>query len=73
MNKKELEAEFTDLRKGYCNFPALISSNPECCLVEIHIQQYEVAPTEPLHDFKGHMANIIGEVRHTTTGKIRGS
>ena len=61
MNKKELEAEFTDLRKGYCNFPALITTNPETSLADLHIQHYEVAPTEPLHDFKGHMANIIGK------------
>lgn len=71
MTKKELEAEFTDLKKGYCNFPALIASNPEGSPAKIHIQQYEVAPTEPLHDFKGHMANIIGEIRHKATGKIK--
>jgi hypothetical protein len=71
MTKKELEAEFSDLRKGYCNFPALSASNPESSLAEMHIQQYEVAPTEPLRDFKRHMANIIGEVRHKTTGKIK--
>ena len=26
---------------------------------------------EPLHDFKGHMANIIAEVRHKATGKSK--
>ena len=32
-----------------------------------NIQEYKVASPEPLHDFKGHMQNLIGEIRQITT------
>lgn len=71
MTKGKLETELSDLRKGYCNFPALTAIDPEANLEELHLNKYKVAPTEPLHDFKGHMANIIGEVRATVKGAIK--
>jgi hypothetical protein len=71
MNKKELQAEFTMVKKGFSNFPALATSSPNANLTDLHIAEYEVAPTEPLHDFKGHMANVIGEVRVITNGSTK--
>ena len=32
-----------------------------------NIQEYEVASPEPLHDFKRHMQNLIGEITQITT------
>lgn len=58
------------MKKGFCNFPALATNNPNASFQDLHLEQYEVAPTEPLHDFKGHMANIIAEVRANTQGSI---
>ena len=70
MDKTELQVEFNRVKKGFCNFPALATSNPNAGLGDLHIAQYEVAPTEPLHDFKGHMANSVAEVRANTQGVI---
>ena len=28
---------------------------------------YEVLPTEPLHDVKGHIANVVPEITHHLT------
>ena len=70
MDKADLQEEFKEVKKGFCNFPALVTSNPNANLQDLHLGQYEVAPTEPLHDFKGHMANIIAEVRANTQGSI---
>ena len=66
MDKADLQEEFKEVKKGFCNFPALVTSNPNANLQDLHLGQHEVAPTEPLHDFKGHMANIIAEVRANT-------
>ena len=71
MKKKELKAEFTIVKKGISNFPALATSSPNASLADLHIAEYEVAPTEPLHDFKGHMANVIWEVRIITNGSTK--
>ena len=54
----DLQEEFKEVKEGFCNFPALATSNPNASLQDLHLGQYEVAPTEPLHDFKGHMASI---------------
>lgn len=59
------------VKKGFSNFPALVTSNPYADLADLHLAEYEVAPTEPLHDFKGHMANVIGEVRVITNGNTQ--
>ena len=69
--KKQLQAEFSEQNEGFSNFTALLITNPTANLSDLHLAEYEVAPTEQLHDFKGHMANVIGEVRSTTTSSIR--
>ena len=59
MTKLELEKEFHTLRKGITNFPALLTSKPQVDLVDQNLDHYEVSTCEPLHDFKGHMANLV--------------
>ena len=36
----------------------------------MNLQKYEVSPTEPLHDLKGHLGNIIEETLAIATGEI---
>ena len=50
--------EFDDIRLGVNNFPALLQGNPEVSLQSLNLQYYEVSPTEPLHDLKGHLSNM---------------
>ena len=35
------------------------------------MSQYEIAPTEPLHDIKGHFSNLIEESIHIATGSAQ--
>lgn len=69
--KRELEKYFNDLRRGISNVPALLQGTPEMPLTELGLERYEISPVEPLHDVKGHLSNIIEELRVTLTGKVR--
>ena len=71
MTKLKLQHEFHALRKGINNFPALLTSNPQTSLEEINLQQYEISACEPLHDFKGHMANLVEEIKHMVVGNAK--
>lgn len=53
------------------NFPALLTSQPETSHDAQNLQHYEVLPTEPLHDFKGHMSNIIEELKVLLDGEVK--
>ena len=66
--KPILEQDFDDLKLGISNFPALLLDSPETTLQSLNLQQYEISPTEPLHDLKGHLSNIIDEALHISTG-----
>ena len=68
--KPALEKEFDDIRAGITNFPALLQNSPEASLHSLNLLQYEVAPTEPLHDLKGHFNNIIEESLLVATGVV---
>jgi hypothetical protein len=39
--------------------PALLQTTPEATLESYNLSYYEVLPTEPLHDLKGHLSAII--------------
>ena len=61
--KDELQADPNRLRKGKTNFPLPLQSNPTTSLDDLHLSHYEISPVEPLHDIKGHMANIFAELK----------
>lgn len=44
--------------------PALLLTNPTQNLSDINLDKYEVVASEPLHDIKGHIINIISELPH---------
>ena len=69
--KPSLEKAFEEIRLGINNFPALCQNNPEATLESLNLQNYEVFPTEPLHDLKGHLGNIIEETLAITTGETQ--
>ena len=69
--KPQLEKEFDELRRGITNVPALLQGAPEMPLTQLGLENYEISPVEPLHDIKGHLSNIIEEIRITLTGKVR--
>ena len=61
--KPELEKDFEDLRRGITNVPALLQGVPHMALEDFGLSLYEVAPIEPLHDIKGHLCNLLEEIR----------
>ena len=69
--KPQLEKEFDEIRGGIVNVPVLLQGTPETPLCEIGLEAYEVSPVEPLHDIKGHLSNIIDELRVSLIGEIK--
>ncbi|KAL5510055.1 hypothetical protein EMCRGX_G005525 [Ephydatia muelleri] len=68
MKKPEMEESFKSIRQGITNIPPLLQPNPTADLETIQLHRYEIAPCEPLHDLKGHFANIIDETEHLLSG-----
>ena len=69
--KKELEMDFDELRRGITNVPALLQGVPDKSLVEYGLQNYEISPIEPLHDIKGHLSNMIDEIKILLNGPAK--
>lgn len=69
--KQQLEREFEELRRGITNVPALIQNSPDTSLDSLHLENYEISPTEPLHDIKGHLSNVTDELLAQTTGNVK--
>ena len=68
--KPELAKEFEDLHKGIVNVPALLQRTPDTPLKLLGLDRYEIAPTEPLHDIKGHISNLIKKLLKVVTGEL---
>ncbi|KAL5518116.1 hypothetical protein EMCRGX_G003797 [Ephydatia muelleri] len=56
------ERDLANLCKGIANFPALLQPCPDTALECLNLGDYEVSGVEPLHDFKGHMSNLLEEL-----------
>ena len=69
--KKQLQPIFDNLRKGINHVPALIQACPTTTLTAVNLDRYEIIPTEPLHDLKGHVSNLIEETLASETGIIK--
>ena len=69
--KADLERDFEELRRGITNVPALLQGCPETQLEELGLEKYGISPVEPLHDVKGHLNNLIDEIRAQLRGENR--
>ena len=67
--RPQLESEFVELRRGIVNVAALLQSDLDSSLSSLCLDRYEVLPTEPLHDVKGHLSNIMEETLKAVTGE----
>ena len=61
VKKHQLEREFEELRRGSSNVPVLLQGVADTPL------------QDPLHDIKGHLSNLIEELRATLTGDVKQS
>ena len=69
--KQDLEMQFDELRRGITNVPALLQGVPDKTLAEFGLNHYEISPIEPLHDIKGHLSNMIDEIKVLVTGPAK--
>ena len=60
--KDELQHQLDDILRGVIRVPALLLTNPTECLSTLGLNRYEVLASEPLHDLKGHIINLITEL-----------
>ncbi|KAL9977624.1 hypothetical protein ACROYT_G015050 [Oculina patagonica] len=59
---KQLKQTLKDHLKGVQRVPALLINDQDKSLKDINLGMYEVLPTEPLHDVKEHISNVVSEI-----------
>jgi hypothetical protein len=64
MTKPVLHEMLEQLLRGVASVPALLLTNPTQSLSSLTIDRYEVVASEPLHDLKGHIINLLTELPH---------
>ena len=64
MKRAELDYLLEETLKGVSRVPALLLTNPTQQLASLNLDKYEIVATEPLHDIKGHVINLITELPH---------
>ena len=60
--KDDLQLKLDDILRGVTQVSALLLTDPTQPLSSLCLDQYEVVASEPLHDLKGHIVNIITEL-----------
>lgn len=71
--KKEVEAVLTDTLKGVQRVPSILITNPTKSPSDLHLQHYTVLGSEPLHDLKGHLSNVVTELPFVLKGDTKES
>ena len=61
-SKPVLREMLDNILLGIVRVPALLLTNPTQTLKSLNLHRYEVIASEPLHDVKGHLINIITEL-----------
>ena len=67
MTKPVLQEMLEQLLRGVASVPALLLTNPTQSLSSLNIDKYEVVTSEPLHDLKGYIINLLTVTPHSTT------
>ena len=56
--KPELAKILSKHLAGLARAPAMSFGKVDTSLAELNLSNYEISPTEPLHDLKGHIRNV---------------
>ena len=59
LKKDELQKSLNGTLRGVTRVPSLLLTDPTQSLLSLHLEKYEVVASEPLHDIKGHLINLI--------------
>ena len=51
--------------------PTRLINNPSQSLSELNLESYIVLDSEPLHDLKGHLINLLTELPHILSGECK--
>ena len=62
MTKPILTNMLENILRGVVQVPALLLTDPSRSLLSLNLDRYEVVASEPLHDLKGHIINLITEL-----------
>ena len=69
--KQELAAKLQKLLCGVQRVPTMLINNPSQPLSELNLESYTVLDSEPLHDLKGHLINLLTELPHILSGECK--
>ena len=69
--KKDLSEILKETLRGSQRVPTLLLLNPTQSLESLHLQHYTILDSEPLHDIKGHLANLFTELPYVLEGSVR--
>lgn len=69
--KTDQQDKLTSLLKGAQRVPTLLVSNPSQPLTNLNLEHYKVLDSEPLHDLKGHLNNLLPEIPHLLPPNLR--
>ena len=62
MHRENLQKSLDQILRGVVRVPALLLTDPIASLASLNLGMYEVVASEPLHDIKGHIINLITEL-----------
>lgn len=62
MLKDDLQMALNGILGGVARVPTLLLLNPTQSLSDLNLSRYEIVASEPLHDLKGHITNLITEI-----------
>ena len=68
-NKSELQSKLQKVLCGAQRVPTILIKNPSQPLSELHLESYTVLDSEPLHDLKGHLINLLTDLPHILSGE----
>ena len=69
--KKDLLEILKEKLRGSQRVPTLLLLNPTQSLESLHLQHYTILDSEPLHDIKGHLANLFTELPYVLESSVR--
>jgi hypothetical protein len=61
-DKQELSTVLISILKGAQRVPTILMTDPRQSLSELNLGRYTILDSEPLHDLKGHLINLLPEL-----------
>ena len=69
--KKDLKVELREILGSVQRVPALLINNHRTPIADTNLHSYEVLPGESLHDVKGHIKNLLDELKFHLEDDVR--